>query len=81
MVNGYTDDAPVGATLQSEGVDSNQVLSEMRADAVRKYMISQGVKPEYVSAKGWGEADPVAPNTTARGRSQNRRVEITIEGT
>ena len=44
-------------------------------------MISQGVKPEYVSAKGWGEADPVAPNTTARGRSQNRRVEITIDGT
>ena len=80
VVNGYTDDAPVGPALQNEGIDSNQVLSEMRADAVKKYMISQGVKPEYVSAKGWGEADPVAPNTTARGRSQNRRVEITLEG-
>jgi len=44
-------------------------------------MISQGVKPEFVSAQGWGEADPVAPNSTAQGRAQNRRVEITIAGT
>src|SRR5262245_28524753 len=81
VVNGYTDNAPVGQTLQSQGISSNQVLSEKRADAVMNYMISQGVKPEYVSAKGWGEADPVAPNSTAYGRSQNRRVEITIAGT
>jgi outer membrane protein OmpA-like peptidoglycan-associated protein len=44
-------------------------------------MISQGVKPEFVSAQGWGEADPIAPNSTTQGRSQNRRVEITLAGT
>jgi chemotaxis protein MotB len=44
------------------------------------YMISQGVKPEFLSAQGWGEADPIATNSTASGRAQNRRVEITIAG-
>jgi chemotaxis protein MotB len=80
VVNGYTDNAPVGPTLQSQGITSNQILSEKRADAVMQYMISQGVKPELVSAQGWGDADPVAPNSTAHGRDQNRRVEITIAG-
>ena len=80
VVNGYTDNAPVGPTLQNQGITSNQILSEKRADAVMQYMISQGVKPEFLSAQGWGEADPVAPNSTAHGREQNRRVEITIAG-
>jgi len=47
---------------------------------VMDYMISQGVNAEFLSAQGWGEADPVAPNSTASGRAQNRRVEITIAG-
>ena len=81
VVNGYTDNAPVGATLQNQGITSNQILSEKRAHAVRDYMISQGVKAELVSAQGWGEADPIAPNSTTQGRSQNRRVEITLAGT
>jgi chemotaxis protein MotB len=80
VVNGYTDNAPVGPALQNQGVTSNQILSEMRADAVMKYLISQGVKPELVSAQGWGEADPIAPNSTAQGRAQNRRVEVTLAG-
>ena len=80
VVNGYTDNAPVGSTLQNQGITSNQILSEKRAHAVMDYMISQGVKAEFLSAQGWGEADPVAPNSTESGRSQNRRVEITIAG-
>jgi len=80
VVNGYTDSAPVGAALQKQGITSNQVLSEKRADAVMQYLISQGVKPELVSARGFGEADPIADNDTAQGRAQNRRVEITIAG-
>jgi chemotaxis protein MotB len=43
-----------------------------------QYLISQGVKPELVEAKGFGDADPVAPNTTAGGRSKNRRVEVSL---
>jgi chemotaxis protein MotB len=80
VVNGYTDNAPVGPSLQQKGITSNQMLSELRANAVMNYMISQGVKPEFLSAQGWGEADPIATNSTASGRAQNRRVEITIAG-
>jgi outer membrane protein OmpA-like peptidoglycan-associated protein len=44
------------------------------------YMISQGVKPELLSAQGFGENDPIASNDTADGRAQNRRVELTLAG-
>jgi hypothetical protein len=43
-----------------QGITSNQVLSQKRADNVREYLISQGMKPDLVSARGWGEANPVA---------------------
>ena len=46
LVNGYTDNAPVGAVLQREGVTSNQILSQKRAESVTQYLISQGVKPD-----------------------------------
>src|SRR5579863_8695022 len=46
--------------------DYNQTLSEKRADAVRGYLISQGVKPENVSATGLGKANPVADNSTSQ---------------
>jgi chemotaxis protein MotB len=80
VVNGYTDNAPIGPTLQREGVTSNQVLSQKRADAVVQYLTSQGVRPELLSAHGYGDADPIAPNNTAAGRAQNRRVELTLAG-
>ena len=80
LVTGYTDDTPVGAGLQAQGVTSNEILSQKRADTVMQYMISQGVKPELVTARGLGESDPVVPNTNARSRAQNRRVEITLAG-
>jgi chemotaxis protein MotB len=78
VVNGYTDNVPISPALQKQGVTSNQVLSEKRAQNVMEFMISQGVKPDLVSAVGFGEADPVAPNDTAQGRAQNRRVELTL---
>ena len=78
VVNGYTDNAPIGAQLRRQGIDSNQVLSEKRADSVMQYLISQGVKEDMISAKGYGEQDPVASNDTAQGRAQNRRVELTL---
>jgi chemotaxis protein MotB len=78
VVSGYTDNAPIGPGLRQEGVTSNQELSQKRADAVMQYLISQGVKPDLVSAQGFGEASPVAPNDTAQGRAQNRRVELSL---
>ena len=80
VVNGYTDDAPIGASLKRQGVTTNQQLSERRAQAVAQFIVSRGVRPELVMAVGHGEANPVAPNTTAQGRSQNRRVEMSLAG-
>jgi chemotaxis protein MotB len=80
VVNGYTDNAPVGRALQRQGVTSNEVLSQKRAEAVMQYLIAQGVKPDMISAQGRGEADPIASNKTAEGRTQNRRVELTLTG-
>jgi chemotaxis protein MotB len=80
VVNGYTDNAPVGQALQRQGITSNAVLSQKRAEAVMAYLTAHGVKPDMISAQGHGEADPVASNTTAQGRAQNRRVEVTLAG-
>jgi chemotaxis protein MotB len=77
-VNGYTDTTPIGPGLMKQGVTSNLILSQKRADNVMQYMISQGVKPNLVSAQGFGEANPVASNDTPAGKAQNRRVELTI---
>ncbi len=77
-VNGYTDNTPIGPGLMDQGVTSNLILSQKRADNVMQYMISQGVNPNLVSAQGFGDADPVASNATPEGRAQNRRVELTL---
>jgi chemotaxis protein MotB len=80
VVNGYTDNAPIGRALQRQGVTSNEVLSQKRAEAVMAYLTAHGVKPDMIAAQGHGEADPIASNTTAQGRAQNRRVEVTLAG-
>src|SRR5271170_837292 len=71
-VEGYTD---------SVGSDAfNQTLSEQRANAVRDYLIQQGLDPTSITATGFGKSNPVSSNDTAAGRQQNRRVEIIISG-
>ena len=80
LVSGYTDNGPIGSDLKQQGVTSNQQLSQKRADAVMQFLISQGVKPNMVTAQGFGEADPVVPNDTPQGRAQNRRVELSVAG-
>ena len=80
MVTGYTDDTPVGAGLRAQGITSNQMLSQKRADAVMQYMISQGVSPDMVTARGMGQDYPLVPNSSAAARAQNRRVEVTLAG-
>jgi outer membrane protein OmpA-like peptidoglycan-associated protein len=71
-VGGYTDN--VG------GDDMNMKLSENRADAVRNYLVEQGVVTNSVSAKGYGNTLPVASNDNAAGRQENRRVEMVVSG-
>ncbi|MEQ9814291.1 MAG: OmpA family protein [Azospirillaceae bacterium] len=58
--------------------DYNQSLSERRAQSVANYLISRGVNPVRVVARGFGETQPIADNNTTAGRQQNRRVEIRI---
>jgi outer membrane protein OmpA-like peptidoglycan-associated protein len=60
--------------------DFNMKLSQQRADAVREFLISQGMSADTISAKGLGEDNPVADNRTAAGRKLNRRVEIIVSG-
>lgn len=56
----------------------NLKLSQARADASRKYLISKGISPEKLTAVGYGESKPIATNDTADGMSQNRRTEFVI---
>ncbi len=80
VVYGYTDNLPVGPALQRSGIANNIDLSSRRADNVVAYFTSQGVNPNIISAKGFGDTHAVAPNDTPQGRSQNRRIEIVLEG-
>lgn len=63
----------------STGSDSyNLNLSQRRAESVRAYLIEQGVSASQLTAKGYGETQPIADNTTAEGRAQNRRVVMKV---
>lgn len=72
VVSGYTD---------SDGNPlSNQRLSEARAQSVVNYLVEQGVTAGRLRAVGYGEANPVAPNDSARNKSLNRRIEFGADG-
>ncbi len=71
VVFGFTDN--VGTP------DNNMSLSQKRAAAVRDYLVSKGVPKDLVTAQGKGLDDPVADNSSAEGRAQNRRVEIVVQ--
>jgi chemotaxis protein MotB len=81
VVYGYTDNNPVGPALQSQGIPDNLVLSTRRTASVVSFLVSQGVNPDIISAKGLGDTHPVSSNDTPQSRAQNRRIEITIVGT
>ena len=59
----------------------NQKLSQRRAEAVKAYLVAQGVETSRVYTEGKGETQPVADNTTAAGRAKNRRVTVEVVGT
>jgi outer membrane protein OmpA-like peptidoglycan-associated protein len=69
-IEGFTD------SMGSE--DSNQMLSERRADSVKRYLVERGVQSQRLTSTGRGESAPVADNETTAGRQQNRRVEVVI---
>jgi len=65
-----------GHTDNVGDVQANMALSAKRADAVKAYLVSKGVSADRLTTKGLGATKPAAPNTTAEGRQQNRRVEL-----
>jgi outer membrane protein OmpA-like peptidoglycan-associated protein len=71
-IEGYTDSAGKDET--------NQELSQKRAEAVQAYLTEQGIPAASLTAKGFGKGSPVAPNDTPAGRAKNRRVEIIVSG-
>jgi len=67
-----------GFTDSTGSEDSNQVLSEHRADSVKRYLVGRGVQSARLTSTGRGESAPVADNESLAGRQQNRRVEVVI---
>jgi len=75
QVAGHTDNQPI----RWSGFSSNWQLSTERALSVVSVLIESGVKPELLSAAGYGEFEPVEPNDIADGRARNRRIEISLQ--
>ena len=71
-IEGYTDNTGTP--------EFNLKLSQQRADAVRDFLVSQGLAPDTITSTGMGQASPVADNSTVAGRKLNRRVEIIVSG-
>ncbi len=67
-VEGHTDN--VG------GLQSNQTLSESRANAVKNALVAAGIDATRLKYKGWGQTKPIADNATEEGKAKNRRVEV-----
>jgi chemotaxis protein MotB len=75
QVAGDTDNVPI----QNARFPSNWELSTRRAVEVVHFLVSQGLRPEMLSAAGYGEFDPVASNEAPLGRAKNRRIEISLQ--
>ena len=69
----------IAAHTDSDGADDfNQLLSQKRASSVKEYLISKGIDEMRMTAKGYGEKQPIADNSTAEGKAENRRTEIRV---
>ena len=74
---GYTDNAGWKNSTAAQSAEKNQKLSLQRAQSVQNYLLGQSVSSSQIrTVDGLGEANPVADNSTAAGKAQNRRVEI-----
>jgi outer membrane protein OmpA-like peptidoglycan-associated protein len=70
-IEGHTD---------SQGSDAyNLNLSKERAASVRDYLVANGIPANRLTSQGYGESQPIASNNTAKGRQDNRRVEISLD--
>lgn len=71
----------LGGHTDNVGSDTyNQGLSKKRADSCRDWLVSVGIEPDRIQAKGYGESEPAQTNETEEGRAKNRRTELKIIG-
>jgi chemotaxis protein MotB len=75
QIEGHTDSIPL---MPGSEFPSNWELSAARAFSVLRFFLLHGISPARLSALGYGEFQPAAPNTTPEGRSANRRIEVNI---
>jgi outer membrane protein OmpA-like peptidoglycan-associated protein len=68
----------VGHTDNTGSVDSNQKLSERRAEAIKNALVGMGANPSRLTTIGYGARKPIASNNSEAGRQQNRRVEVRV---
>jgi outer membrane protein OmpA-like peptidoglycan-associated protein len=78
MRQGEREIAIEGFTDSTGTKEANRVLSERRADAVKRALVVRGIEPARIDTRGYGPAFPIASNDTPTGRQLNRRVEIII---
>ena len=76
-VEGYTDNVPISPRLAVK-FPSNWELSTARATTVARHLQDKGIEPKILSAAGYSEFRPVAPNDNEEGRAKNRRIEISL---
>lgn len=74
-IKGHTDNIPISTDI----FPSNWELSAIRATTVLKYLVLKGITPHRLTATGYGDVMPLAPNTSEKNRAQNRRVEFVLE--
>jgi len=74
-VGGHTDPRPISTPK----FDSNWELSALRATAVLRYLVEQGVNPRRMTATGYADTDPIVPNSSLENMAKNRRVEFVLE--
>lgn len=72
VIEGHTDD--------SGAASFNKQLSKKRAEAVKAELVASGIQPGKITTEGYGEAHPVADNSTRAGRAENRRVVVKVDG-
>ncbi|WP_300462791.1 OmpA family protein [Desulfobacula sp.] len=74
-IKGHTDNIPISTPI----FPSNWELSAVRATTVLQYLVSKGIRPQRLTATGYGDVMPLIPNTSEANRAQNRRVEFVLE--
>ena len=79
FLNAHPEFRLIQINVHTDDRGNPKARSQARADAVKSYLVSKGVSPTRIEAKGWGDSKPVAVNLTAAGRAKNNRASISVK--